>query len=253
MRNLSIWILFVMTGILASAGMNNSLSAQSFEDSQIYIYWGQTPFMMETDYYEIQLNSRADESPFPSFVELNQLGMTKANQIGLGFLWPENRVALEADWKFEGGFSAIGLSGLWRPAKGLGGRESPFGFLRLSVSGSYVWGEIGEVGSHQGDVYLLTPDGEEYLSGSKINVWGLAFGGDLGAGIGFRTSNRSEILVSGGYRHMTSIDGDRWRYTVKDDGGGRSSELPSEGFDREPPALEQSGPMFQITLVFGLN
>jgi hypothetical protein len=128
----------------------------------------------------------------------------------------------------------------------------PVGTLaRLNVGGlvnvGYLWGKIGEVGATAGDVYLITPDGERYEVGSKIEVAHLPIGIEPSIGLEIGMRGRFRLFAQGGYR-LNTLLGD-WTYEVSDSDGERRSELPASGFQANPPDVKLTGTFFRLGVV----
>jgi len=213
----------------------------------IMIYGGVTPFRLDGGGYSIQLNAIADKSPFPSFVDLATLNTSHSTAVGLGvndFFIRGITTNLEATFGGDLQSLLIGV-GLEKQRNRSPGSHLELG-AGLSVNSTLVTGQIGTVGSRPGDIFLLTPDDQEYEAGAGIHVSGFAFGGEGTVSARYHMNDKGFVFAQTGYRWTTRIS--KWSYEVRD--ANRSSPLPSEGFSTDPPPFFSRGFLLRIGVGF---
>lgn len=195
----------------------------------------------------VQLTSAADLSPFPSFIDYPSESANTAWMVGLtlgsrpfrsaGVAW---RAHLETSYVYSIliddspslDITTLELGiGYFLPAGSKAGLE-----LGVAGMGGLAIGQVGTVGSRDGDIYLISPDdSERYETGSEIWTTGFGLGADATL-----TALIGPLSVTAGYRLATPIDS--WTYQVRDvDDTNRSSELPEEGFASNPPTYDLDG------------
>lgn len=199
----------------------------------------------------VLLNGNADGSPVPSEVYYLPSGGAQSTFVGLSASWEGHQTALiETNALTAGSGFVSAITG----AYGWVHDDTPMQRASLStslmISGAYLWGDVGEVGSRAGDQYLQAPDGVRYEAGSIIDIRGIALGVDASLGVSLRLTESAVLSATGGYRYMAPVTD--WTYRVKTESGDQTSDLPSNGIDGDPPKLEMSGLLIRVGLQFAV-
>lgn len=206
------------------------------------------PLVSATQGQDVQLTPDADLSPFPSFIDYPS--ESSESTVMLGIQGGQRPVGTGIGWR--GGLetsiltSALSDSGpsMDVTTLELGGefvvRLTPlFGVgVGASLLGGFASGEIGTVGSRDGDIFLISPDdGERYETGSTIEAIALGLGADATIDL-----HAGPVSLGVGYRLASPVD--NWEYTVRDPEDAterRSSSLPGAGFAANPPVYDLDG------------
>ena len=244
-------------GRLTSSGIGRTTlppELQSYADSEdaksqsrwvIGAHVARLPAFARTSGQVVTLGSEADESPVPSEVHYPSADVSGLLGVGLTYRKeqaPEaGEVTIEPIFRGEiAGPRVVDATSIsLNLFTGGGGGMIRLGFSEahsFSIGGvatlGYVFGEVGEVGAAEGDVYLDAPDGNRYQTGAAIRASSASLGID-----GLAALEIYRFRLTGGYRLLTQPT--EWRYAVEN--GERSSELPAEGFRANPPSYRLSG------------
>ncbi len=223
------------------------------------IDFSRAPLNSATAGSSVQLTADADLSPFPSYIDYPSESASTTWMAGLtagyrpyrsaGVSW---RAHLETSYVYSAltdrgpslDISTLELGvGYFLPMGSTAGLE-----IGLAAMGGLATGQVGTVGSRQGDIFLISPDDmERYETNSEIWTTGYGFGADATL-----TALVGPVSVTAGYRLATPIES--WSYRVRDaDDSGRSSKLPAEGFRANPPAYDLDGVFFRMGIAIPLR
>ena len=222
--------------------------AASAQVAYVGVTASRVPLASATAGESVQLTPEADLSPFPSFIDYPS--ESSESTIMLGLHGGQRPAGTGLGWR-AGIETSLLTSALTDSGPSmdvttleLGGefvvRPSPLFAVGVGASllGGLASGEVGTVGSADGDIFLISPDdGERYETGSSIEALALGFGADAAL-----TLYAGPVSLGLGYRLATPVD--NWEYSVRDPDTvteRRSSSLPGAGFAANPPVYDLDG------------